>query len=141
MYHNKELENTLVHESPEDLFKNTIFIGRGKNDPVPDIVGYGHLHTPFIVRFKNKTLFNPGSIGVPIEMLNSNMDDEKNKFSTMISYMILEGEYGSKELGNISFQLVRLIYDMKKEIDDLEKSDMPIKDTVIHNLRTSIPKL
>ena len=51
IYFNKIILN------PEDLFKNTQFIGKTENDPVPDIVGYGHLHTPNILRFKNKTIF------------------------------------------------------------------------------------
>ena len=138
MFNNK-INKSIILDSPDELFKNTEFIGKNNQDPIPDIVGYGHLHTPFVVRFKNKTLFNTGSLGVPIEMLNNNKDDEKNKFSTMISYIILEGEYGSKELGNISFQIVRLKYDIEKEINDLEKSDMPNKESVINNLRTAIP--
>ena len=140
MFPNK-VNKALILESPEELFKNTEFIGKTDKDPIPDIVGYGHLHTPFVVRFQNKTLFNTGSVGVATEMLNNDKDDIKNKYSTMISYMILEGEYGSKELGNISFQLVRLTYDIEKEIKDLEESDMPNKELVINNLRTSIPTI
>ena len=140
MFHNR-INRALILERPDELFQNTEFIGKTNKDPEPDIVGYGHLHTPFVVRFKNKSLFNTGSIGVPIEMLNINENDEKNKFSTMISYMILEGEYGSKELGNISFQIVRLKYDFEQEIKDLENSDMPTKELVINNLRTSIPTI
>ena len=136
-----ESDRAAILESPEELFKNTDFLGKKEDDPIPDIVGYGHLHTPFVVRFQNKTLFNTGSVGVATEMLNHNKEDEKNKFSTMISYIILEGEYGSKELGNISFQLVRLNYDIEKEIKDLEESDMPNKELVINNLRTSIPTI
>ena len=136
-----ESDKALILDGPEELFKNTEFIGKTDDDPSPDIVGYGHLHTPFIVRFKNKALFNTGSIGVPIEMLNNDENDAKNKFSTMISYIILEGEYGSKEIGNISFQLVRLTYDLEKEIRYLEESDMPNKEWVINNLRTSIPTI
>ena len=52
--------------SPEDLFKNTDFIGKTINDPEPDIIGYGHIHTPYVSRYKNKTLFNPGSVGISV---------------------------------------------------------------------------
>ena len=138
MYKNDK-DKALILDDPEELFKNTELIGKTEKDHIPDIIGYGHLHTPFVVRFKNKTLFNPGSIGVPVEMLNDNKDDEKNKYSTMISYIILEGEYGSKELGNISFQLVRLAYNIEKEIKDLEESDMPNKELIINSLKTSMP--
>ena len=76
-YPGKEIEN------PLDLFKNTEFIGKTDKDPTPDIVGYGHIHTPCLVRIKNKTLFNPGSVGVPVEMMNKDIDDKSNKFSTL----------------------------------------------------------
>lgn len=125
--------------SPEDLFKNTSFIGKTANDPEPDIVGYGHIHTPFIVRFKNKTLFNTGSIGIPVEMMNSNPDDKSNKFSTLASYIIVEGNYLSKDLNSISFNLVRVPYDIQKEVDALEASNAPNKNMIIRSLRGALP--
>lgn len=138
MYKNNT-DRALILDSPEELFKNTDLIGKTEQDPIPDIIGYGHLHTPFIVRYKNKTIFNPGSVGIPIEMQNNDENDEKNKYSTMISYIILEGEYDSKDFGNISFQMVRLKYDIEKEINSLKESDMPSKELVVNNLKTSIP--
>ncbi len=122
---------------PNDLFKNTSFIGKTEKDPIPDIVGYGHLHTPSIFRFKNKTIFNVGSVGVPVEMMNDGLEDETSKFSTMSSYMILEGNFGAKELGSISFTLVRLPYDINQEIRFLEESNMPNKEIIIKSLKTS----
>ena len=91
-YEGSELYN------PEDLFQNTDFIGKTSNDPIPDIVGYGHIHTPCIFRFKNKTVFNPGSVGISVEMLNTDVNDKSNKFSTLASYIIIEGNYNSKDL-------------------------------------------
>lgn len=126
-------------KDPEDLFKNTEFIGKSMNEPEPDIVVYGHIHTPCIVRYKNKTLINAGSVGIPIEMCNSDIDDEKNKFSTLASYAIIEGTYGSKELGSISFNLVRVPYDIKKEVKDLEYSETPNKHIIIKSLKGAIP--
>ena len=137
-YLNENTANKKVHSNPDELFENTSFIGKTVDAPIPDVVGYGHLHTPFVVRHKNKTIFNVGSVGIPIEMLNNDKDDVTNKYSTMASYMILEGEYDSKELGNISFQLVRLTYDIEKEIEDLKNSDMPSRNKVIYNLKTAI---
>ena len=128
----KEIEN------PEDLFKNTEFIGKTENDPVPDVVGYGHIHTPCLVRFKNKTLFNPGSVGIPVEMMNSDIDDISNKFSTLASYIIIEGDYNSKNLGEISFQFVRVPYNIEKELEDLKASDMPNKDRVYRSLKGAL---
>lgn len=126
-------------ESPEDLFKNTYFIGRSKDDPTPDIVGYGHTHTPCIVRYKNKTLFNPGSVGISVEMMNSDPYDKSNKFSTLASYIILEGIYDSKDLSSISFNLVRVPYDINREIEFLKNSDIPNKYNVIKSLMGALP--
>ncbi len=124
---------------PEDLFKNTSFIGKTESDPEPDIVGYGHIHTPFVVRHKNKTLFNTGSVGIPVEMMNSDANDKSNKFSTLASYIIIEGYYDSKVLASISFNLVRVPYDIKKEIDALEASNSPNKNMVIRSLKGALP--
>lgn len=131
----KEIEN------PEDLFRNTKFIGKTENDPVPDIIGYGHIHTPCLVRFKNKTLFNPGSVGIPVEMMNKDLYDDSNKFSTLASYIIIEGEYGNRDLGSISFQFVRLPYNIEKELEDIKSSDMPNKDMVYRSLRGALPTI
>ena len=125
--------------SPDYLFKNTEFIEKTQNDPEPDIVGYGHIHTPFVVRYKNKTLFNTGSVGVPVEMLNSNLDDKSNKFSTLASYIIVEGNYDSQNLDSISFNLVRVPYNIETEIADLKASDMPNKDMIIRSLKGALP--
>lgn len=120
-----------------DLFKNTKFIGKCDSDPTPDIVGYGHIHTPNIFRCHNKTIFNPGSVGMPIEMLNNNFFDETNKFSTVASYIILEGIFDSKELSSISFNLVRLPYDIEAEVQLIEKSNIPNKEKIITELRSA----
>lgn len=132
-YRDKEIK------SPEEMFLNTEFLGKNSDDPIPDIVGYGHIHTPNLFRFKNKTIFNPGSVGVPIEMSNTNVNDPNNKFSTLASYMILEGKLDSKDLDEISFNLIRIPYNIEKEIEDLRKSNITNIDTVIHNLKTATP--
>ena len=122
---------------PNELFKNTEFIGKTEKDPIPDVIGFGHLHTPNIYRFGNKTIFNVGSVGIPVEMVNEAEEDSTSKFSTMSSYMILEGEFASKELSSISFTLVRLPYDIEKEIKYLEESDMPNKEIIMKSLKTA----
>lgn len=142
MFSNKETNFKGIElDSPLDLFKNTEFLGNSTSDKEPDIVGYGHIHTPFVLRYKNKTLFNTGSVGIPVEMLNSDIDDKSNKFSTLASYIIIEGNYGNKNLGSISFNLVRVPYNVQKEIDDLEASDMPNKKMIIKTLKGAIPTI
>ena len=86
---------------------------------------------------KNKTIFNPGSVGMPIEMLNDNINDKTNKFSTVSSYMILEGNLNSKELGAFSINLVRLPYDIEKEVKLLEASNLPSKERLIKELKSA----
>ena len=131
-YHHLEINN------PDRLFENTEFIGKTDKDPIPDIFGFGHIHTPFLVRYKNKTIFNPGSVGIPVEMHNNDENDESNKFSTVASYIILEGYYGKAELDSISFNSVRVPYNIKQEVEDLKKSDMPNKETIIRTLTSAI---
>ena len=126
-----------IIKDPYELFKNTEFIGKKESDPVPDIIGYGHLHTPNVYRFGNKTIFNTGSVGVPVEMMNEGDEVSTSKFSTMASYIILEGEYDSRKLDTISFTLVRLPYNIEKEIEYLKNSDMPNKEVIIQSLKTA----
>lgn len=121
-------------QKPLQLFENTAFIGKTENDPVPDIVGYAHIHSPNLFRFKNKTIFNTGSVGLPIEIDNDNTDADFFHFSTISSYVILEGNLNSKELSSYSINLIRLPYDLKNELANLEKSDIPDKDLLIKNL-------
>ena len=72
-------------------------------------------------------------------MLNHDIDDKSNKFSTLASYIIMEGFYQSQDLDSISFQLVRIPYDIEKEIHDLEVSDMPSRDMIIRSLKGALP--
>ncbi len=130
-YATKELKNI------DDMFRNTPFLGKKAYDEEPDIVGFGHLHTPAIYKYKNKTLFNAGSVGSPNEMQNEGNDDKTNAFSTMASYIILEGMLDSKELAPINISSVRVPYDIEKEIAVIEKSNMPGKEKSIFCLRTA----
>ena len=138
MFSNK---NTIYSATEIDdamkLFENTEFIGKKDSDLIPDILGYGHIHTPNIFRIKNKTIFNPGSVGMPIEMLNDNFYDPTNKFSTVASYIILEGILDSKVLSSISFNLIRLPYNIEDEIKLLENSGLPSKNKLIAELRSA----
>ena len=131
-------DNNSIEITPDKLFENSSFISKTDDDPIPNIVGYGHIHTPFVVRYKNRTLFNPGSVGVPIEMLNTDINDKTNIFSTVASYIILEGNLDEKILSTISFQLIRVPYDIEKEIKDLQSSDMPNKQETIRSLISAI---
>lgn len=131
-YANSEIKN------PLELFQNTSFIGKTEQDKIPDIVGYGHIHTPNLFRCKNKLIFNTGSVGAPNEMQNlGDENDITNKFSTVASYTIIEGNYGSTNLSSISISNVRVPYDISKEIEILQNSDLPGKEDLIFTLKTA----
>ena len=139
MFSNKNSKyDHLEIDTPDRLFENTEFINKTDKDPTPDIVGFGHIHTSCLVRYKNKTIFNPGSVGIPVEMHNNNENDESNKFSTVASYTIIEGYYGKAELDSISFTSVRVPYNIQKEVEDLKNSDMPNKEVIIRTLTSAI---
>lgn len=74
-------------------------------------------------------------------MLNDDENDTSNKFSTLASYIILEGYYENKNLNTISFNLIKVPYDIQKEVDDIRKSDMPNKEIIIRSLTSAIPNI
>ena len=56
---------------------------------------------------------------------------------TIAFLLLLHILYGSKELSTFSINLVRVPFDIEKEIEYLENSDMPGKDKIIKSLRTA----
>ena len=93
---------------------------------VADIVIYGHLHAPFMNKFYNKTLINVGSVGNSFDVVRDEQKDSNCKETTVINYLILDGEYGSAEYGaNLSYEFVRVPYDIAKELEDLDKNLEP----------------
>lgn len=93
---------------------------------VADIVIYGHLHAPFMNKMYNRTLINVGSVGNAFDGVRDNKKDGNVLETTAINYLILDGEYGSKEYGaNFSFEFVRVPYDIDKELEDLDKNIEP----------------
>ena len=93
--------------------KNTI------SQEIADVVIYGHIHHPYMDSLYNKTLINVGSIGNPFETIRNPEKDSNCLEITRATYLILEGEYGSKEYkSDISFQLIKVPYDIDKELVD-----------------------
>lgn len=69
----------------------------------------------------NKTLINVGSIGNSFDAIRNNNKDSNVLETTKSNYFIIEGEYGSKDYNNdISFQFVKVSYDIDKELQDEE---------------------
>ena len=83
-----------------------------------DIVIFGHLHYSNMLRFYNKIMINCGSVGASAcPLFDEKLNSSANEI-TQAHYLIIEGEYESKETGNISFSFESVSYDIDKELED-----------------------
>ena len=86
---------------------------------VSDVVIYGHLHHPYMDKIYNKTLINVGSVGNSFDVIRNKNKDSNILETTKSYYLIIEGEYGSKEYtSDIAFQFIKVPYDIEKELKD-----------------------
>ena len=86
---------------------------------IADVVIYGHIHHPYLDTLYNKTLINAGSVGNAFEPIRNPKKDSNYLETTRATYLIIEGEYGDKEYKkDISFQFVKVPYDIDKELED-----------------------
>ena len=86
---------------------------------IADVVVYGHIHHPYMDKIYNKTLINVGSIGNSFDVIRNENKDSDVLETTNSNYLIIEGEYGSKEYSSdISFQFIKVHYDIEKELED-----------------------
>lgn len=86
---------------------------------VADVVIYGHIHHPYMDKIYNRTLINVGSVGNSFDAIRNPNKDSNVLETTRAYYLILEGEYGSKEYtADISFQFIRVPYNIDKELED-----------------------
>lgn len=91
-------------EELEAMFDNTEWIVPLEDGRVPDVVGYGDIHAALIQPVHpQRMLFNAGSVGNSLDMRGA-------------TYCILHGVYQSKEAAPFSIELVRLPYDIEKEL-------------------------
>lgn len=138
----------LLHASPKSMYNsiNIYNITENINNEieemfadingiVPNVVIFGHIHSPFMYRLDNKMLINTGSVSNSCDIVT-----KSNETKLMSSYLIIEGEYNSKEVASISYEIVRLPYEYEKEIENLKNSDMPNKEMAIDEIITGIYK-
>lgn len=86
---------------------------------VADVIIYGHIHHPYLDRLYNKTLINVGSVGNSFDVIRNPEKDSNVLETTKANYLIIEGEFGSQEYtSEISYQFVRVPYDIQKELED-----------------------
>ena len=88
-----------------------------------DVVIYGHIHHPYMDKIYNRTLINIGSVGNSFDLIRNREKDASMLETTKAFYLIIEGEYGSKEYdSDISFQFVKVPYDIGKELSENEEN-------------------
>lgn len=105
-------------DSLEDKYKLFLPSKHTSSNKTADIVIYGHTHMPYLDKFYNKTLVNCGSVGNAIDVLRNNEKDSLPIETTQACYLILEGDYNSREhQSSLSFQFVRLPYNIEKELN------------------------
>ena len=97
--------------------KNTI------SQKTADVVIYGHIHHPYMDKIYNKTLINVGSVGNSFDVIRNKDRDSNVLETTKSNYLIIEGDYGSKEYNSdISFQFIKIPYDIDKELKNQDKN-------------------
>ncbi len=90
---------------------------------IADVVMYGHIHHAYMDKIYNKTLINVGSVGNSFDAVRNDDKDSNVLETTRACYAIIEGEYGSKEYNSaISFQFIRVPYNIEKELKDADKN-------------------
>ena len=113
---NKAILNVDSIETKYEMFlpsENTI------SQEKADVVIYGHIHHPYMDKIYNRTLINVGSVGNSFDVIRNKNKDANILETTKSNYLIIEGEYGSKEYTeDISFQFIKVPYDIEKELKD-----------------------
>ena len=112
------------------MFENTEYLGNIGQE-TPDIVIFGHIHRPFIVRRKDRVLINPGAVSNASDILKI---DEEDVFYG--SYLILDGDIDSKEKSRLSYKIIKFTYNNVIEANKIINSDMPNKEQAYEEMMT-----
>ena len=105
------------------MFENTEFTGFSF---VPDIVGYGDIHSSYLETIGEKLLFNVGSVGNPLGRI------------VKASFGIITGEFNSSANDKLEIEIVKLDYDKDKAVEDAKNSGIPGSDLYINEILTGI---
>lgn len=128
MFHASQLgiydrvHETGTRQEHRAMFANTPFTGFG---PEPHIVGYGDIHTAYVLNFEGRTLFNAGSVGNPLDI-------------PLACYAVLQGTYEAEAVHPWSLHFVRVPYDIEGEIAAAEAGGMPDLGYYASELRTAV---
>ena len=116
-----EVDNKVVLNVDEIQTKLKMFYPSSNtvSQDIADVVIYGHTHQPYLDKLYNKTLINVGSVGNSFDGIRNPEKDSNKLETTKSNYLIIEGEYGSKEYNSeIAFQFIKVPYDIDKELED-----------------------
>ena len=112
------------------MFENTEYLGNIGQE-TPDIVIFGHIHRPFIVRRKDRVLINPGAVSNASDILRINEEDVFYG-----SYLILDGDIDSKKKSRLSYKIIKFTYNNVIEANKIINSDMPNKEQAYEEMMT-----
>jgi len=111
-----------AHSSIEE--KRTLFVN--DKGEYSDIAIYADIHRPYMQTIGNRTVLNTGSVGNPLDM-------------PLASYIIISGDFDSKQLSSYSINFIRLPYDIDKAVKDAHKADgMPCLEDYINEITKCI---
>ncbi|MCM3176331.1 metallophosphatase family protein [Cytobacillus horneckiae] len=111
------------HDEKLAIFENTEHITPLESNITPDVVGFGDIHAALVEPiFPQKTLFNCGSVGNSLDIPQA-------------TYAILHGAYLSKEPAPFSIEIVRVPYDVEKEIAIAREMGLPNVEAYALELR------
>ena len=96
-------------DSIETKYKMFLPSENTQSQDIADVVIYGHIHHPYMDKIYNKTIINVGSVGNSFDVIRNKNKDSNVLETTKVNYLIIEGEYGSKEYSSdISFQFIKV---------------------------------
>jgi len=106
-------------DSIETKYKMFLPSENTQSKDIADVVIYGHIHHPYMDKIYNKTIINVGSVGNAFDVIRNKNKDSDVLETTKSNYLIIEGEYGSREYSSdISFQFIKVPYDIDRELED-----------------------
>jgi len=100
---------------------------------IADVVVYGHTHTPHFHKTYHHTLINVGSVGNSIDVFQNEKHPGNHQLTTLVNYLIIEGDLNNEKISPLSFTQVEIPYDIEKELSS--KKPNPEKDAYENELR------
>ncbi len=117
---NKAITN---FDSIETKYKMFLPSANTISQDIADTIIYGHIHHPYMDKIYNKTLINIGSVGNSYDVVRNNLKDSNILETTKAFYLIIEGEYESKEYNSeMSFQFIKVPYNIEEELKNESKN-------------------